>query len=380
MSSAPADAERAELLDLERQLIAEAENLAVLLVYDRPTRVEERPDLERTYFEQRCISDLQLTEMVEAFQSVGVYVQVFEGEKPFLAALANGEIEAIKRKTKVVYDGIEGGITLGGFEPGRNALLPAVADAYDLVCANANAYARALGRHKFHYLTLLRTLGVAVPPAWQYWPASGWAAGRTPPPGTKVIVKSTYEAWSVGVTQNSIFVVDDDCEERAGGLAEAIGQPVTVQTFIAGTEICVPLLSHPDHLLTPPMEAIVTRSPDSPDAVMTIDDTLREDGLNHRRAAIRPAVHEALRRATGEAADILGLGSFARIDFRVDSEDHVWLIDIGTSPGVGRRSSAYKSSAQLGLGYPEFLRVIVAAALASRGLLRSPARTQPQEA
>ncbi|HEX7244423.1 MAG TPA: hypothetical protein VF245_02520 [Solirubrobacterales bacterium] len=191
---------------------------------------------------------------------MGAYVQVFEGEKPFLAALANGEIEAIKRETKVVYDGIEGGITIGGFEPGRNALLPAVADSYDLVCANANAYARALGRHKFHYLTLLRALASLFLQPGSIGRRPAGAAGRKPTPGTKVIVKSTYEAWSVGVTQESIFVVEDDCEERAGDLAEAIGQPVTVQTFITGTEICVPLFSHPDRLLTPPMEAIVTRA------------------------------------------------------------------------------------------------------------------------
>ena len=55
----------------------------------------------------------------------------------------------------------------------------------------------------------------------------------------KVIAKSTYENWSVGVTDASIFHVDDSCDARVATIAEAIGQPVTVQQFISGTEVGV---------------------------------------------------------------------------------------------------------------------------------------------
>lgn len=55
------------------------------------------------------------------------------------------------------------GVRSGGFKPGRKSLIPAVADAYGVICANSNAYACAIGRHKFHYATLLRALGIRCP-------------------------------------------------------------------------------------------------------------------------------------------------------------------------------------------------------------------------
>ncbi len=197
------------LVDLELLLVQHASDLALFLAYDRPGRLAERPGLARAFFAQRCVSDAQLNQTIEAFRSVGAYVEVFEGEFPFIQALAAGRLQEIPRPLKVVYNGLEGGVVPDGFEPGRKALIPAIADSYGMVCSTSNAYVCALCRHKFHYLTLLRALGVATRPTWQYQPTSGWAGAKRPANGTKVIVKSTYESWSVGVTERSVFEVDD---------------------------------------------------------------------------------------------------------------------------------------------------------------------------
>ncbi len=100
-------------------------------------------------------------------------------------------------------------------------------------------------------------------------------------------VKSTYESWSVGVTEESIFVVDDTCEERVAAIAEEIGQSATVQEFVAGPEVCVPVFSCPEMVVTPPIEAILTKAPGDGEAVTTIDDNLRHDGVRRRRTRAR---------------------------------------------------------------------------------------------
>lgn len=357
------------LLDLDRRLIEKAPSLAVFLVYDRPNRIEERPDLERVFFAQRCVSDIQLEQMIGAFRSVGAYVELFEGERPFIEALVSGRPQSLDRDLRVVYNGIEGGIAPGGFQPGRKSLLPAVADSYGIVCSNSNAYACALGRHKFHYFTVLRALGLNTPPTWHYREGSGWAAGRRPKAGTKVIAKSTYESWSVGVTEDSIFAFDNSSEQRILEIACRIGQPVTVQEFIAGTEVCVPVLMVPNPLVTPPVRAIMSKAPDDCEAVMTIGDNLRDGGVSYEPFSAGDGVMEEIRHDALAAFDILQLGAFGRIDFRVDGDERAWLIDVGVSPGVSRQSSAFKSMQALGLDHPQFLRVVLAATLATRGLL-----------
>jgi D-alanine-D-alanine ligase len=360
---------REQLVDLERRLVERAPDLALFLAHDRPQRVVERPALEQAFFAQRCVSDAQIAQTIEAFRTVGAYVELFEGELPLMEALATGRVQGIKRELKVIYNGIEGGITPGGFEPGRKALVPVVADAYGVICSNSNAYACALGRHKFHYFTVLRSLGVLAPEVWHYRHPDGWVQGRRPEPGTKVIVKSTYESWAVGVTEDSVFVVDDECDRRVSAISEEIGQPVTVQEFVSGVEVCVPVFGLPEPIVTPPVEIILARAPGDVDSFMTIDDNLTQGEIGYRRFEREPEVQRQLAASAIAAFEILELQSFARIDFRVDEEDRVWVIDVGVAPGMARHSSATFSLGELSFDHASFLRIVVAATLASRGLL-----------
>jgi D-alanine-D-alanine ligase len=363
------DAVRMQLSSLERALTARGSDLALFLVYDRPSRAQERAGLARTYFAQRCVSDVQLEQIIGAFRDVGSYVELFAGEQPLIEALTTGRLQSLPHGLKVVYNGIEGGISSDGFAPGRKALIPSVADSYGLVCANSNAYACALGRHKFHYFTVLRALGVATPRVWHFRPEHGWAGGKSPHRDAKVIVKSTYESWSVGVTENSIFVVDGTCEERVASIAAGIGQSVTVQEFVTGPEVCVPVLAAPSHIVTPPVEAVLAKAPGDTSAVMTIDDNLAHGGVTYRRFVCAADVATQLRDTALAAFGVLELESFARIDLRVDPDGRPWVIDIGVSPGLSTESSAYSSFAELGFDHSAFLRAVVAATLGSRGLL-----------
>jgi len=359
----------AQLRKLEQRLLAAAGELAVFLVYDRPERIHERPGLERVFFAQRCVSDTQLEQMVDAFRSVGAYVELFEGEQPFVEALANGRLLGLDRSIKVAYNGIEGGIAPGGFRPGRKTLLPAITDSYGVVCSNSNAYGCAIGRHKFHYLTVLQSLGLNAPQTWHFRGNGGWAAGRKPEAGIKVIAKSTYESWSVGVTEDSVFHYDESSDQRIEEIAQRIGQPVTVQQFITGTEVCVPVLTVPDPVVTPPVRATMAKAPNDGDAVMTIDDNLSEGGVSHEPLAAATEVIEQMQRDALAAFDILQLDAFGRIDFRLDRDDRAWLFDVGVSPGVSTKSSAFKSMSSLGFSHPEFLRTVVAATLVSEDLI-----------
>jgi D-alanine-D-alanine ligase len=362
-------ARREQLQSLERKVSKNGGELALFLAYDRSDRIEERPALERVSFAERCVPDAQLDAMTDAFVSVGAHVERFGGDLPLLEALAEGRIAAVDRRLKIVYNGLEGGVTRGGFEPGRLALVPAAADSYGVICANSDAYACAIGRHKFHYFKLLRALGLSVPEVWHYRLDRGWGPGGGPPPGARVIVKSTYESWSVGVTDDSIFTVDDSSEERIRAIADALGQAVTVQEFVVGHEVCVPVLSCPEPATTPPIEIHRDKAPGALDAVTTIEDNLRPGGVVHRHYDGSPAVEEQLQSAALAAFEALELASFGRVDFRIDSTGKAWITDVATSPGVSDKSSAFHSLALLDLDYPSFLRTVIGASFAARGLL-----------
>jgi D-alanine-D-alanine ligase len=355
---------------LEQALVKRAGDLAVFLVFDRPERASERPGLARTYFAQRCASDEQLDLTIDAFRSVGAYVELFEGERPLISALADGRLQRLRRPLKIAYNGIGWGVTRDGFRPGRKALIPLIADSYRLICANSDAYACAFTLHKFHSFLVLRALGIAAPRTWQYRPPRGWV-GERPQAGTRVIAKSTYEAWALGVSEESVFVVDDESEARLESIAMEIGQPVTVQEFISGAEVYVPVMSCPERVIAPPVEAVVARAPSDGEAVLTMEDNLRPGGLVHRPFDGSPELIERLAGSALAVFDAFELRGLTRIDFRVDEHGCPWVFDIAVEPGLGLESAAFVSLAELGFDHPSFLRTVFATTLGSEGLLSS---------
>ncbi|MBS1871015.1 MAG: hypothetical protein JSS99_15290 [Actinobacteria bacterium] len=368
MSALPLVVGAPRLRALERELVERADDLALFLVYDRPERERERPGLWRTYFAQRCVSDEQLDLTLAAFRSVGAYAELFIGEQAFMSALAERRLQRLDRQIKVAFNGIGWGIGPDGFMPGRKALVPLIADAYGMACVNSDAHACAVTVHKFHSSLVLDGLGVRVPRTWHYRQSHGWI-GSAPPRGTRVIAKSTYEAWSVGVTESSVFSVDETLDARVAEIAGSIGQPTTVQEFVSGREVYVPVWSCPERIVAPPLETVVTRAPGDPDAVLTIEDSVRGGAVRYRRFHGPAELVERLSQTAVAVLEIFDLYGLARIDFRVDDAEQLWVIDIAIDPGIGVDSSAFMSVAELGFDHPAFLRAVVAATLGAKGLL-----------
>jgi D-alanine-D-alanine ligase len=359
---------RRQLHSIEQALCGHGDDLVVYLVYDRPSLIQKRPGLARTYFEQRCVPERQLERMKQAFLAIGAEAVVVEGDRDFLATLLDGHHEQSTASLRVAYNGLAYNVGEGAFEPGRKALIPLLADSFGLTCANSGAYACTFTLHKFHSFTLLRSLGIDAPGTWMYRPESGWV-GDMPPLGLKVIAKSNYESWAVGVNEDSVFVVDDACTERLSGISDRIGQPVTVQEYITGAEVYVPVLSCPELVATPPVLSVLKRAPGDNNAYVRLEDNLSDDAISYRPFEADTSVELRLRDTAREIYDLLELQGLGRIDFRVDSNGRPWVFDIAISPGLERGGSAAVSAAAYGFDYESFIRLVVASTLATRRLL-----------
>jgi len=358
------DGER-RLRSLERALHDHTGDLAVFLVYDRPSLVQERPGLARTHFAERCVPERQLDRMRQAFLDIGADAEIFGGDREFLAALEGGLRERQTASLQVVYNGLSYSLGEGAFQRGRKALIPLLADSYELICANSDAYACTFTLNKFHSFTVLESLGVDVPRTWLYRPDRGWI-GDAPPQGLKVITKSNCESWAVGVTDDSVFVVDDHCTERVARIANDIDQAVVTQEYISGPEVYVPVLSCPELVATPPVLSVLKRAPNDDEAYVRLEDNLN-DMIVYRRFKADTSVDARLRDAAREIYDLLELQGLGRIDFRVDDKGCPWVFDIAISPGLERDGSAAVSLAAYGFDYASAVRLVVASTLATRG-------------
>ncbi|WP_419923471.1 hypothetical protein [Candidatus Poriferisodalis sp.] len=211
-------------------------------------------------------------------------------------------------------------------------------------------------------------MGLRIADVWLFRPHTGWL-GPSPPHGTRVIAKNTYESCSVGIDSRSVFVIGPDTDTRLYESAQTLGQPITVQTFIAGDEVCVAALSCPRPLTLPPMRQALARAPDDPEVILTYADNFRADSITYNVFEPSSSVNNELTRLTLNIIDMLQVGSPTRLDYRIDSFGVPWLTDIATSPGWGHASAMYSAARLTGIGYADFLRAIVASSLDVRGLL-----------
>lgn len=364
------DSLTAELRSVQEATVRIGNELAVFLVYEHPSQTADRPGLAKVSFAERCASEEALNDAIAAFRDIGAYVEVFQGERPFLEALISRRFRSLGRRLEVIYNGIGFGITDGGFEPGRMALLPAIADSYEILCANSDAYTCALTTHRYHSFLVLRSLGVATTPVWHFSLQNGWM-GSAPPIGTKVIVKSTYEAWSVGVSEESVFIVDDSTDARVSAIASSIGQPVTLQEFVSGREVCIPIIATPSMHVLPPVEQILEKAPGDPSAVLTHRENLCDGSVSY---VPFDGSKDVIRQMTSTAQKVFRIfqqRALGRMDFRIDEQGRPWLTDAAAAPGLSVASSAFASFSQLGFTHAQFLQIVLGASLASAGKLET---------
>ena len=166
------------------------------------------------------------------------------------------------------------------------------------------------------------------------------------------IVKPKNEAVSFGLR-----VVEDDDELRAGTrlIFERYGQAVLVERFIEGREINVGLLGNGPPEAFPPVE--LSFGADGPQ-IYTYEDKTGRSGRTIEPICPAP-IGEELTRTAQElavaASGALGLYDCARVDFRLDADGNLFVLEVNSLPSLGEHGSYLVGAAAVGLDFAGFV-------------------------
>jgi D-alanine-D-alanine ligase len=198
----------------------------------------------------------------------------------------------------------------------------------------------SLARHKFHAMALLQSAGVPVPPTFLFIPQTGWLDGRRPDIGSSVIIKPSHEAASIGVDALSLLRSDSGLDAAVADRAEIFQQPMTVQEFIPGREVEVPVFSFGREYYTPLAVGLSLGGAEDLSVQFLDYETVAADRYGfYEYARCGDAKKSEIFAHAGRSAAVLGIRDFGRIDFRIDDSDRPWAIDVSTSPYISRHSS-----------------------------------------
>ena len=318
------------------KLQVQAAQFAVLVVANIKNVTVVEDDYAGFSVHNDYMTERVINEIISSLRDFGIYVQLFVGEDALLRAVLGGQLNDIRRPKQFVYN-----LAQTGTGPARKALVPTFCNLHRLPYANSDGHVVALLRHKYHATSILRDHGFPVPRTWFYLETGQWLRDKRPPNGLKIIVKATYEAASIGLSKECVRTCDQSLEEFARSHSHILRQPLTVQEFIDGYEIEVPVFSAPEAY--------------APGAIGISIGGLRQLGENFLDynclddrvydffdfAKENENLSATLRSVTEQAATVLGIAGVGRIDFRVRPSGEFYITDMQTMPDIYRHSSVH---------------------------------------
>jgi D-alanine-D-alanine ligase len=261
-------------------------------------------------------------------------------------------------------------------------LAPFLLEGMGLCCTGASGEAMMLSSNKIAAKTHLRAAGLPTPD----W--IGPYPHRTRPLQTKGsalgsrrratwIIKSVWEHASIGLDEEGLLH-DAGPEAVLATLvqrAPELGGACFAEAYIDGREFNLSILAGPSGpVVLPPAEIrFEGYGPEKPRIVgyRAKWDADAYEYIHTPRSFDFPKADGPLLAALTETAlsawDRLGVGGYARVDFRVDSQGTPWILEVNANPCLSPDAGFAAALARAGIPFREAVDRILAAALAADG-------------
>jgi D-alanine-D-alanine ligase len=184
-----------------------------------------------------------------------------------------------------------------------------------------------------------------------------------------LIVKSSTEEASLGISQASIVEDDDKLRERVAFIHGSVGSGALIERYIEGREFYVGVIGNGYRQVLPVWELIMDKLPD--DAKRIATERVKwsrkyqaKYGITSREAKNLPEGKvDEIQRLAKRVYRALGLSGYARIDMRMDAEGRLYVLEANPNPQIARDEDFADSAEKAGYQYKELLQEILTVGL-----------------
>jgi D-alanine-D-alanine ligase len=179
-----------------------------------------------------------------------------------------------------------------------------------------------------------------------------------------LFVKSLTEEGSEGISQASLVRDGDKLIERISFIHEKTNSPALVEEFIEGREIYVGVFGNEQLTALPAWELKMHKRPES--APMIATDKAKWDpnyqrkiGLKTGVAKLGPKMEKEIERASKRIYRLLSLSGYARLDYRLQDNGRLHLLEANPNPQIARDEDFAASAKHAGMPYEELVQKLV---------------------
>jgi len=188
---------------------------------------------------------------------------------------------------------------------------------------------------------------------------------RPPRLGFPLIVKSLVHEASTGIAQASVVEDEEKLRERVSFVHERIGTDAIVERYIDGRELYVGVMGNERLEVFPVWEIFLSRLPEGSWAIAT--ERVKWNPRYQRKHSIKTGEAKGLSTAVTERVQKLAkriyknlyLSGYARIDFRMDEKEKVYVLEANPNPQLAHGEDFADSAEAGGLPYDRLLQRIL---------------------
>ncbi|MFW9981298.1 MAG: ATP-grasp domain-containing protein [Candidatus Thorarchaeota archaeon] len=153
-----------------------------------------------------------------------------------------------------------------------------------------------------------------------------------------IILKPNEEGSSVGINEDNVVFLKKNLARKLGAMIEEYRQPILAEQFIQGREFSVGVLDclGPKPEVLAILEIDFSKFPEEIAGVYGQKAKTIYEGLDHYicPAKIQKDLKKKIERVSIEICRLLEVPDFARIDYRMDSDENLYFLEINPLPGM----------------------------------------------
>jgi len=186
-----------------------------------------------------------------------------------------------------------------------------------------------------------------------------------------LLVKSISEEGSVGIAQASLVNDDAKLAERVEFIHRQTKTHAIAEQYIAGREIYVSVIGNQRLQTYTPWELVIEKLPEGAPNIATSklkwDPAYQEKvGVVTRAAEIDKKMRNKLERLSKKIYRTLFLSGYARLDYRVTDDGHIYVLEANPNPQIANEEDFADSAKHCGVDYEALLQKIMTSGLRYR--------------
>ena len=249
--------------------------------------------------------------------------------------------------------------------------VPAVCKAYGKACTGGDTASLLLAQDKWRTKAVLRAANLPTPDG-IIVPVGGKIRSSKLIPGPYIVKPVSCDA-SEGIDVKSVVDLPGAALNRAvERVHKELNQPAIVEQFIRDRELNVSLLERNGKVEVLPIAEIDFSAfgKDYPHIVDYSAKWLCDSFAYKNTPCIVPTrladkVAKLVRAHALGAWHVLGCKDFARVDFRLDSKDRIFILEVNPNPDISPDAGFAAALAAGGISFAEFVKILVDSARSS---------------